>query len=396
MSGDPVEESGQQLRQGAIQAFQMAHTTAALMRGRGSESRSAAEHTQRLTHADQREARSAAEHQVRVEATVFETNSKVAVNTARISEIEGRMKINTQAHQLAEEETRARMDRADTDLERRDLLAFQQFDHSEDVQDEKLGAYEAREERAEELHRLEVEYKQLLIDARRRAAGFVDSLSEHGPAGAAGESAAAFAAAEAERVSSEAAADAAVSAAAKAAADAKTAADARAAAARAAMARAAADAYAQRFAEDVGRAFDEVFGDLASPPVTAGGADARDVLDVEFFDIVDDVTESVSETATVEAAEPEYPTARNLVDAVRDLAGELTVDTDLAHTLGEAGLDLAQDLSPAAAVADAVEAALDGDAEPSASVQAGARAEVDGAEVLTAPLGSGADWGPQP
>ncbi|MGW4370345.1 hypothetical protein ACWEKT_32340 [Nocardia takedensis] len=390
MSGDPVEESGQQLRQGAIQAFQMAHTTAALMRGRGGESRSRAEHGQRLTHADQREARSAAEHQVRVEATIFETRSKIEVNTARISEIKGRMKINTQAHELAEQESKARMERADHDLERRGMAADQQFDHNEDVQDAKLDAYEAREERAAELHELEVEYKQLLIDARRRAAGFVDSLSEHGPAGAAGESAAAFAAAEAERVSSQAAADAAVSA------DAKTAADARAAAARAAAARAAADAYAQRFAEDVGRAFDEVFGDLAAPQAAISTADARDVLDVEFFDIVDDVTESATGTATVEAAEPEYPPARNLVDAVRDLAGELTVETDLAHTLGEAGLDVAQDLSPAAAVADAVETALEGDAEPSASVQAAGRGEVDGAEVLTAPPGFEADGGPQP
>lgn len=311
MSGDPLEESGQQARQGIVQALQTAHTTAALMRGRGGESRSRDEHDQRLAHAENREARSKYEHTVRVDTTILEADSKVAVNQARVEEIRGRMTINEKAQDLSQRETEARMGRSDQDLARRDRLGEQQYRHNQQVHDAKIGGYEGRETRAVELHELDVEYKELLINIRRRAAGFTETLSGEGDIGQTGASAAAFAAADAERDLSE---DHTVDA----------------------------DAFDERFAEDTGRAF----------------ADVIDVETVDFdFDGDSDTTaDSGINGEPDEVTEPEYPHHVSL-DAVRGLAEELTAEIHLAHAAA-ALLDPETDLTPADAVTEAVDAAL--------------------------------------
>ncbi len=167
VSGDPVEEGGQQMRQGFVQALQTAHTTAALMRGRGTDSRSRTEHLQRVEQADQRELRSIREHNVRVAAAIDKSTSDWRVNEARITEIKGRTTHNQEAHTLAQTETKRRIERAD------------------------------------ELHSLDVEYKQLLIGIRKRAAGFTDTLTSQGTDGETAASTAAFAAADANRDLSE-------------------------------------------------------------------------------------------------------------------------------------------------------------------------------------------------
>lgn len=361
MSGDPLEESGQQVRQGIVQALQTAHTTAALMRGRGGDSRSRSEHEQRVAHADNREARSRYEHTVRVDTEIFEAESKVSVNDARVEEIRGRMAINEQAQQLSQRETEARMGRADQDLARRDRQGHQQHQQNQDVTDArveeirarmaineqaqqlsqreteakmgradqdlanrerlghqqyrqnqevhtaKIGGYKGRETRAEILHDLDVEYKKLLIDIRRRAAGFTETLSGDGDIGQSGASAAAFAAADAERDLSE---DHAYDA----------------------------DAYERRFAEDTGRAF-------------------ADVIDAETVDIdFDAATDGRLDAESDVDAEPEYPLHVSL-DAVRGLAEELTAEIHIAY-MAAALVDPDPDPTPAEAIDDAMGAAL--------------------------------------
>ncbi|WP_280245798.1 hypothetical protein, partial [Nocardia abscessus] len=183
MSGDPVEEGGQQMRQGFVQALQTAHTTAALMRGRGTDSRSRTEHLQRVEQADQRELRSIREHNVRVAAAIDKSTSDWRVNEARITEIKGRTTHNQEAHTLAQTETRRRIERADSDLARRNKAGDQEHTHNQQIHDKKTTAYDRREARADELHSLDVEYKKLLIGIRKRAAGFTDTLTGKGTDG---------------------------------------------------------------------------------------------------------------------------------------------------------------------------------------------------------------------
>ncbi|WP_040703656.1 MULTISPECIES: hypothetical protein [Nocardia] len=333
MSGDPVEEGGQQVRQGFVQALQTAHTTAALMRGRGTEGRSATEHRQRVQQAEQRELRSIREHNVRVGVAIDKARTDWKIGQARVDEIKGRTSHNKDAHELGETETRARMGRADRDLARRDKAGEQEHTHNQEIHDRKTKAYDRREERADEVHGLDVEYKRLLIDIRRRAAGFTDTLTNQGSEGQAEASTAAFAAADANRdLSDEHDADA--------------------------------DAFAQRFAEDTGHEFtdDGVFT-AAALPATADDA----VIDVEFFDIDPDTPEATGSdgpaTDPGEPIEPEYPgSSSSSADAVTGLTEELTAETRLSH-VAEPFMDseLAPDRGVGALVADAVDAAVGGD-----------------------------------
>ncbi|WP_157171954.1 hypothetical protein [Nocardia higoensis] len=358
MSGDPVEESSQQVRQGFVQALQTAHTTAALMRGRGGDSRSRAEHDQRLEHADNREARSLWEHTVRVDATIAETNSKVRVNDARVEEIRGRITLNAEAHQLTQRETDARISRADRDLSRRNRLGRQQYRHNEQIHDAKREAYTGRETRADELHSLDVEYKKLLIDIRRRAAGFTETLSGEGHVGEAAASAAAFAAADAER-------------------------DLSADHARAA------DAYEQRFAEDTGRtATDVIDAVVDSADATPEGAEVIDAetVDIDFGDDLDTTADHGLDEERDEVAEPEYPPVS--LDAIRGLAEELTAEIHLTHAAA-AILEPDTEVSGFDAVNDALIAAV-GDSDGTAAEEA---VELD---PLSAGVFSEQAWEPEP
>ncbi|MEU6190810.1 hypothetical protein [Nocardia sp. NPDC047038] len=326
MSGDPVEEGGQQMRQGFVQALQTAHTTAALMRGRGTDSRSHTEHLQRVEQADRREQRSIREYNVRVAATIDKSRSEWQLNQARITEIKGRTTHNQEAHTLAQTETRRRIERADSDLARRNKLGDQEHTHNQQIHDKKTTAYDRREARADELHRLDVEYKQLLIGIRKRAAGFTDTLTGQGTDGEAAASTAAFAAADANRdLSEEHERDA--------------------------------DAYDQRFAEDTGHNVTEV---IDAPSLPAADADA--VIDVEFFDIEPDQPggDDFGVTDPTASTEPEYP-GSVAPDAWQRLTEDLTAETRLAHAVDEL-IDPAPepDLPMASVVADAVDAAVGG------------------------------------
>ncbi|WP_039804465.1 hypothetical protein [Nocardia araoensis] len=195
MSGDPVEESSQAVRQGFVQALQTAHTTAALMRGQSGHARSKAESEQRMQHADAKEHRSSVEHWVRVRNAVEAADHARDLNTARVEEVRARIERGGEQHTLEQRQKQRQIERADADLTRRNMAGSLERRQSRELHDAKITAYKNRETRANELHELDVDYKQLLIDIRRRAAGFSDTLSAHGDTGEAMASAAAFAAA---------------------------------------------------------------------------------------------------------------------------------------------------------------------------------------------------------
>ncbi|MGW6332184.1 hypothetical protein [Nocardia rhamnosiphila] len=194
--GDPVEESGQALRTGFVQAMQTAHTTQALMGRWGGESRSRAEHEQRLSTSAAKEGRSLVEHRLRVDQQLESRWWDRQLSSARVEEVRARISQAKKLHKVEKRKLEGQIDRSDRDLERRDQAGELDREHKQTLHSHQITGYENREQRAGELHALEVEYKQLLIDIRRRAAGFTETLTDQtGPqSAAAATSSAAFAA----------------------------------------------------------------------------------------------------------------------------------------------------------------------------------------------------------
>lgn len=196
MSGDPVEESGQAVRQGFVQALQTAHTTAGLFRSWGADSRSRTESVQRVRLADAKDFRSEVEHRGRL----GNLGSEQDLIRVRIAEVRARIDNAAQITEVDVRHKEALITRADTDLERREQDGELARTHNEEVHKERIAGYVNRETRAVELHDLDVEYRQLLIEIRRRAAGFTETLHQSDERTGSGKaSAAQFAAAEATR-----------------------------------------------------------------------------------------------------------------------------------------------------------------------------------------------------
>ncbi|WP_280426685.1 hypothetical protein [Nocardia carnea] len=195
--GDPIEESGQALRMGFVQAMQTAHTTQALLARRGGESRSREEHEQRLSASAAKEHRSLVEHQLRVDQQNEARWWDRQLNQARVEEVRARITRGGELHAAEMRRVEGQIERADKDLARRERAGNLETTQKKILHNHQIAGYVNREQRAAELHELDVEYKKLLIDIRRRTAGFTENLSEQsGPQSAAAvASSAAFAAA---------------------------------------------------------------------------------------------------------------------------------------------------------------------------------------------------------
>ncbi|WP_280453492.1 hypothetical protein [Nocardia cyriacigeorgica] len=197
MSGDPVEESSVAVRQGFVQALQTAHTTAALMQRRGGETRSLAEHNLRMSNDAARDKRSQTEYEMRVFDAIEKAYQGRELHSAKVEEVRERIKRAGELHKKDLEYKKDQIERGREDLDRRNTDSFLERGRLDEVHDKQIAGYKAREERAGELHKLDVEYKELLIEIRRRAAGFSDTLTSAGEKGEAMASAAAFATAQA-------------------------------------------------------------------------------------------------------------------------------------------------------------------------------------------------------
>ncbi|TDP31595.1 hypothetical protein [Nocardia ignorata] len=196
MSGDPVEEGGQAVRQGFLQALQTAHTTNALFRSRGGESRSRAESEQRLANEAAKNQRSWIEHQARLGN--LGTEQQLAMT--KIAEVRARIDNAAKITEVDLRHKEGQISRAETDLARRERDGELSRQQSSEVHAARIAGYTNREAREGELHQLDVELKELMIDIRRRAAGFTDTLHHSDErTGAAKAAAAQFAAADATR-----------------------------------------------------------------------------------------------------------------------------------------------------------------------------------------------------
>ncbi|MGY2087904.1 hypothetical protein [Nocardia gipuzkoensis] len=297
------------------------------MRGQSGHARSKAESDQRIRHADAKEHRSSVEHWMRVTHAVEAAGHARDLNGAKVDEVRARIQRGDEQHTLEQRQKQRQIERADTDLARREKVGSLELKQSRELHRAKLTAYEKRETRADELHGLDVEYKNLLIDIRRRAAGFSDTLSAHGDTGQAMASAAAFAAAKGAEGLSEQHADE-------------------------------ADAYAERFTEDT-------------------GSDPSSVIDAALVDDIEDIDPpfggaapaslpsaiesgpSIIDATIVEDIDFPLSTARRpsavAIEDVIGLTEELSVATHLAHEFA----DLVGDPDPDAGsvIGDAVDAA---------------------------------------
>ncbi|WP_158682422.1 hypothetical protein [Nocardia cyriacigeorgica] len=285
MTGDPVEESGQAMRMGFVQALQTAHTTAALLQRRGGESRSRAEHEQRLSTDAAREQRSQVEHWMRVSDAMTKARQGNELHQAKLKEVNARIRRGRELHDLEVDYKQAQIDRGEQDLDRRNTDSV------------------LERGRRDKLHELDVEYKKLLIEIRRRAAGFSDTLSDNGQTGAAATATAAFAAAQASSDLSDAH-------------------------------RAAADAYAERVADDtgldVGALIDEAFP--TEPPKQTPTMSGTELLD-RLNALTDQLTMALHLRQTVaEPAHEPAPKSEGLViDAeIVEIADADTADADPA------------------------------------------------------------------
>lgn len=196
MSGDPVDEGGQAVRTGFVQAMQTAAMTMNLLQRRGSEARSLAEFDRRTGESEARIRQDSQVHSLKVAG--YQSRHE---NTQELHELERHYKTRQieRAEELYELERRIKqavLDRGDADLVRRtDDTAADRL-NKDDIHRVQRQNLIDRAGWEKQRHDLDVEYKTLLIEIRRRAAGFTETLggSSDGHASAM-RSAAAYAAA---------------------------------------------------------------------------------------------------------------------------------------------------------------------------------------------------------
>ncbi|WP_194817937.1 hypothetical protein [Nocardia sp. XZ_19_385] len=200
--GDPVEEGGAQLRQGFIQAFQTGAMVANFLERRGADARSASAHAQSMQNSAAREARDLQVHRLKVQGYVdrrhqgqrlFELDEKFKLDesarkqTLHERQVEGyddRQRWGQAEHDTELQVKNEQIRRGNRDLARRDYETTVDQQRQNEVHDKRIQGYNDRAKYAETLHDLDVEYKKLLIEIRRRAAGFADDLSSSGRADA--------------------------------------------------------------------------------------------------------------------------------------------------------------------------------------------------------------------
>ncbi|MFE2997399.1 hypothetical protein ACFXG4_20585 [Nocardia sp. NPDC059246] len=194
--GDPVEEGGQAVRTGFVQAMQTSAMTMNLLQRRGAESRSAAEFERRAEESEIRLQQNREVHDLKVAGYQNRAAHESEIHTLE-TDFKARQIERAEELHLLELRIKERIiERGDADLDRRaadsaaDRANKDELHHLQRQNLLNRGVWE------EQRHDLDVEYKRLLIEIRRRAAGFTETLNTQDSDHAAGlRSAAAYAAA---------------------------------------------------------------------------------------------------------------------------------------------------------------------------------------------------------
>ncbi|WP_063041795.1 hypothetical protein [Nocardia pseudovaccinii] len=195
MTGDPVEEGGQAVRQGFIQAFQTGAMVGNFLQRRGAESRSVEEHLQRMQDAGARELREGQLHWAKLQGyadrqtqgqRLFELDEqakrddqtrKQAVHQRQLDGYNDRARWGEALNNAEIEVKSEQIRRGNADLKRRDRESAAEQQRKNETHQLQKDGYADRSKYAKDLYDLDVKYKKLLIDIRRRAAGFSETLS---------------------------------------------------------------------------------------------------------------------------------------------------------------------------------------------------------------------------
>ncbi|WP_405135464.1 hypothetical protein [Nocardia sp. NBC_01388] len=175
--GDPVEEGGQAVRAGFVQAMQTAAMTMNLLQRRGAESRSRAEFERRTDDSELRAQQNTEVHELKVAG--YQTRQD---NESELHQLDTHFKNRQidraeELHGLERQIKRRVLERGDADLDRRAADSAAERANKDEIHQVQRQNLLNRGSWEKERHDLDVEYKQLLIEIRRRAAGFTETLN---------------------------------------------------------------------------------------------------------------------------------------------------------------------------------------------------------------------------
>ncbi|MGV9678785.1 hypothetical protein ACWDSJ_26175 [Nocardia sp. NPDC003482] len=322
-SGDPVEEAGQAVRTGFVQSMQTAAMTANLLQRRGAESRSVTEHHGRLADRVVEQGRKGEIHQLQAwgyhhregrDRALFDLQLRIkqAQLDAMTADAERKVESDKAFDERQAAVHRERIAGMRADRNRRDALHAEQ-----------MRGYARRAAQDRHLHKLKVEYQELLIESRRRAMGFTETLDAHTAYAGAATAGAQWAAAHATADLSE-------------------------------EHNQHTDAYAERYAEDTGadphQIVDSAWTYHPGPADTAVDIDPDTIIDAEVVEI----DPTTGQFVTDPALDAESESSSGTEAAMAGLADELVFET-----YASAADPTGSDGPPAAAAGEIIGEAVD-------------------------------------
>ncbi|MBV7708116.1 hypothetical protein NOVA_35580 [Nocardia nova] len=194
-NGDPVEEGGQAVKAGFVQAMQSAAMTMNLLQRRGSESRSRQEFAQRQDDRIAEQQRKNHVHAAQIQGYIDRTQhgrlehwADMAIKAGRYREHLLEMQVkNARLHHDQDKADRAKDSDKATE-ERRDKVHGLQvralrgeYNRKQAIHTQQLRRYDKQIAEDQRLHDLKVEYQKLLIEARKRALGLTETLTDTDP-----------------------------------------------------------------------------------------------------------------------------------------------------------------------------------------------------------------------
>lgn len=197
-NSDPVDEGGQAVKAGFVQAMQTAAMTMNLLQRRGSESRSRQEFAQRQDDRIAEQQRKSHVHAAQIQGYLdrgqhgrLEHWADMAIKAGRYREHLLEMQVkNARLHQDQDRADRAKDSDKATE-ERRDKVHGLQvralrgeYNRKDAIHTQQLRRYDKQIAQDQRLHDLKVEYQKLLIEARKRALGLTETLTDTDPGNA--------------------------------------------------------------------------------------------------------------------------------------------------------------------------------------------------------------------
>ncbi|MCC3311367.1 hypothetical protein [Nocardia africana] len=194
-NGDPVDEGGQAVKAGFVQAMQTAAMTMNLLQRRGSESRSRQEFAQRQDDRIAEQQRKNHVHGAQIQGYIdraqhgrLEHWADMAIKAGRYREHLLEMQVKNARLQHDQDRADRAKDSDEASEERRDKVHGLQvralrgeYNRKDAIHTQQLRRYDKQIAQDRRLHDLKVEYQQLLIEARKRALGLTETLTDTDP-----------------------------------------------------------------------------------------------------------------------------------------------------------------------------------------------------------------------